>query len=175
MFLITEEPRDQWDFTTYNKYLVLYNLLDTINKRESPVFTHIFSWEKINLHMCLLDFERWPYVSFMSEHSHSSELPFLLLFPARASLQQQRQNRVQVCLLHNQAQSVLFKMSVNWAWHCTRNKERVRDIFPTIPHLWGSTGTWKRHRKSELITKRAPKMTNQSLKYVRQILPSLPM
>ena len=35
--LIKGEPRDQLDFTTYNKYLVLYNLLDIINMTESPV------------------------------------------------------------------------------------------------------------------------------------------
>lgn len=31
------EPRDQLDFTTYNKHLLLYKLLDIINMRESPV------------------------------------------------------------------------------------------------------------------------------------------
>lgn len=37
MSLTKGEARDELDFATYNKYLVLYNLLHIINMRESPV------------------------------------------------------------------------------------------------------------------------------------------
>lgn len=60
MSLTKEVPRDHQDFTTCKKYMLVYNLLDIINTKESAVIVKCCCYskpfqEKINLHPCLLD------------------------------------------------------------------------------------------------------------------------
>lgn len=60
MSLTKEVPRDHQDFTTCKKCMVVYNLLDIINTKESAVIVKCCCYskpfqEKINLHPCLLD------------------------------------------------------------------------------------------------------------------------